>query len=231
MKSYSSSKDLFFLDEKNAELKKENLWFEEEEIKKDKMYYDTIVQLTQNFLQYCENKENFRVDLLVQEINQIMKNPIFATYYSNILELSEKLDLGEKYYIEIFCGLLCFRCKKESKMHQYFKDNLKEFIVDERINNTKYSSSLKEISFENINPAFVTNLKLLVTNIIDNDKEEKKIMDLIKELKKSENSNQISSVSTSISEENKCIFDENKNTQKPIASTLVQIDIKSATKR
>ena len=39
-------------------------------------------------------------------------------------------------------------------MHQYFKDNLKEFIVDERINNTKYALSLKEISFENINPKF-----------------------------------------------------------------------------
>ena len=62
------------------------------------MFYDTIVQLIQNFLQYCESKENFRVDLLAQEINQIMKNPIFAIYYSNILELSEKLDLGEKYY-------------------------------------------------------------------------------------------------------------------------------------
>ena len=66
-----------------------------------------------------------------------------------------------------------------------------------------------------------------MTNIIDNDKEEEKIMDLIKELKKSENSNQISSVSTSISEENKCIFDENKNTQKPFASTLNQIDIQN----
>lgn len=154
--------------------------------------------MIQNSLQYCESKENFRVDLLAQEINQI-----------------------------IFCGLLCFGCKKESKMHQYFKDNLKEFIVDEWINNTKYASSLKEISFENINPAFVTNLKLLVTNIIDNDKEEEKIMDLIKELKKSENSNQISFVSTSISEENKCIFDENKNTQKPVASTLDQIDIQN----
>ena len=81
MKSYSSSKDSFFWMRKLPNLKKENLWFEEEELKKDKMYYDTIVQLTQNFLQYCESKENFRVDLLVQEINQIMKNSIFATYY------------------------------------------------------------------------------------------------------------------------------------------------------
>ena len=28
----------------------------------------------------------------------LMKNPIFATYYSNILDISEKLDIEEKYY-------------------------------------------------------------------------------------------------------------------------------------
>lgn len=64
--------------------------------------------------------------------------------------------------------------EKESKMHQYLVDNLKDFILDKKIYDSKYSSLLKEITFDNVNATFIKNLNLLGKNIIENDEEEKK---------------------------------------------------------
>ena len=125
-------------------LKKKNLWFEKDEIRKDSKYYKTIIKIIDSFLRYCENKESLKIDFLSKEINDIFENSQFSGYYKCILEISNMLGFDEEDFIEIISGLLCLGYKKESAINSSFVDSIKEFVLDERI------SFLKDIDYQNI---------------------------------------------------------------------------------
>ena len=140
------------------------------------------------------------------------------------MEISKMFGLAEKYFVEIICALLCLGYKKESGLHNSFVDCIKEFILDERIQNSKYSPLLQNIDYQNIDKEFLSNLNSLLNLILKNEDEEK-IYSLIKKLKKTEEykEQRISSVSTNIEineEENKS--ERSKNAEERISTEIQQ---------
>ena len=185
LEKYEQVKLLFrrfiFLNDKTPQ--KKNIWFEKDEIRKDSEYYKTIIQIIDSFLKYCEKKESFKVDILSKEINDILANSQSSGYYKYILEISKTLELSEEYFIEIISGLLCLGHKKESAINSPFVDSIKEFSLDERIQNSKYSSLIKDIEYQNIDQDFLCDLNSLFSLILNNGSKEN-IKILIKKLKK-----------------------------------------------
>ena len=184
-----------FLNDKTPQ--KKNIWFEKSEIRKDSEYYKTIIQIIDSFLKYCEN-------------------------FKYIIEISKTLELSEEYFIEIISGLLCLGHKKESAINSPFVDSIKEFSLDERIQNSKYSSLIKDIEYQNIDQDFLCDLNSLFSLILNNGSEEN-IKILIKKLKKSEESKgqRISSVSTNFEnneEESKCDIYNNKSEEESLST-------------
>lgn len=96
-------------------------------------------------------------------------------------------DLAEVYFIEIISGLLCLGHKKESAINRFFVDYIKELILHERIQNSKYLSLLKEIHYQNIDQEFLHDLNTLLSLILYNGNEEKiKFIKKLKSLKAKE---------------------------------------------
>ena len=211
----------------NEIIEKNNIWFERDEIKKDSEYYNVINLMIDKFLNNCVNKEAFHVEVLSKEINNIIQNSNFSSYYNNMYGISEKLDLIIDNYTEIVCGLLCLGYKKESEINSTFIASLKEFFQDERIQNSKYKSLFEEIDNDNIDETFMINLNSLIGLILEKGEEEN-IKFVIKKLKKTEDSidQRISSVSTSIDnieiEENKLNCYKNKKGQNSSSPTYQQ---------
>ena len=202
LEKYEQVKLLFlrfiFLNDKTPQ--KKNILFQKDEIRKDSEYYKTIIQIIDSFLKYCENKESFKY----------------------ILEISKTLELSEEYFIEIISDLLCLGHKKESAINSFFVDSIKEFSLDERIQNSKYSSLIKDIEYQNIDQDFLCDLNSLFSLILNNGSEEN-IKILIKKLKKSEKSKgqRISSVSTNFEnneEESKCDIYNNKSEEESLST-------------
>ena len=230
---YEQVKYLFkrFIFLENQIVDKKSLWFEKDEIKQDSEYYEVIIKIIDSFLKYCFNKEAFKVEQLSKEINNIFLNSKFWIYYFNIMEISKILGLFEENFTEIASGLLCLGFKKESEIYSSFVETIKEFVLDERIQNTRYSSLLVDIDYQNIDGAFLSNLNSLLSLILNNANEEN-IKLVIKKLKKAEDlkEQRISSVSTNFenngSEENKFEVDNNKKGQQLVSisqnSPLIQ---------
>ena len=138
-----------------------------------------------------------------------------------ILEIIKNLEHAEKYFNEIISALLCMGYKKESGININFVNAIKEFVDDERIQNSKYSFLLKHIYYQNIDKKFLSNLNSLLSLILKNGKEEN-IKFIINKLKKTDDSKSIfsqnkqefstkSQKSTSIKEEiNTKIKEESK---------------------
>jgi len=193
-------KRFLFLENKNIEM--ENIWIGKDEIKKDSEYYGVIKLILDSFINSSLNKISFSVMDLANEINNIMQKSKFSVYYNNIFEISKKLDLCIENYSEIVCALYCLGFKKESGFHMTFIKTIKEFfILDERIQCSKYSCLLNDIDYDNIDEDFMLNLNSLLTLILENGDEEK-IKILIKKFKKSDNSTdlRINSVSKKIND-------------------------------
>ena len=151
-----------------------------------------------------------------------MANSQSSGYYKYTLEISKTLELSEEYFIEIISGLLCLGHKKESAINSSFVDSIKEFSLDERIQNSKYSSLIKDIEYQNIDQDFLCDLNSLFSLILNNGSEEN-IKILIKKLKKSEESKgqRISSVSTNFEnneEESKCDIYNNKREEESLST-------------
>ena len=80
--------------------------------------------------------------------------------------------------------------KKESGININFVNAIKEFVDDERIQNSKYSFLLKHIYYQNIDKKFLSNLNSLLSLILKNGKEEN-IKFIINKLKKTDDSKSI----------------------------------------
>ena len=107
--------------------------------------------------------------------------------------------------------------KKESEFYSSFVETIKEFVLDERIQSSRYSSLLLNINYKNIDGEFLSNLNSLLSLILNNANEED-IKFTIKKLKEEDSREQrISSVSNNFenigSEENKSDIDNNKKDQ------------------
>ena len=176
------------------------------------------MKIIDSFLKYCSDKEAFKIELLSKEINNIFLNSKFRKYYFNIIEISKILGLFEENFTEIPSGLLCLGFKKESEFYSSFVETIKEFVLDERIQSSRYSSLFLNINYQNIDGEFLSNLNSLLSLILNNANEED-IKFAIKKLKKAEDSREqrISSVSNNFenigSEENKSDIDNNKKDQ------------------
>ena len=223
LEEYEQVKLLFkgFTFPNNKIPEKKNLWFEKDEIRKDSEYYETIIKIIDSFLRYCENKESLKIDFLSKEINDIFENSQFSGYYKCILEISKMFDTYEEYFIEIIRGLLCLGYKKESAINSSFVDSIKEFVLDERIQKSIYSSFLKDIDYQNIDQEFLSNLNSLLSLILNNGKEEN-VKFIIKKLKKVDESKgqRISSVSTNFeNNEEESKYDNNNKSEEESLST------------
>ena len=134
------------------------------------------------------------------------------------MEISKILGLFEENFTEIAIGLLCLGFKKESEIYSSFVETIKEFVLDERIQSSRYSSLFLNINYQNIDGEFLSNLNSLLSLILNNANEED-FKFAIKKLKKAEDlkEQRISSVSTNfennVSEEIKSDADNNKKGQ------------------
>jgi hypothetical protein len=88
------------------------------------------------------------------------------------MEISKISGLYEENFTEIPSGLLCLGFKKESEIYSSFIETIKEFILDERIQSSRYSSLLLNINYQNIDGEFLSNLNSFLSLILNNANEE-----------------------------------------------------------
>ena len=207
----------FFLDKEEISDFKE-LWFEQEEIKKDDEYYQAIISSINAFLNYCSDNKSFNDEKFAEEIKRIFQSKRFSVIYSSLIELSIMLDLGDKYYIEVICGLLSLGCKKGTHANKYLIETLEVFAEDPLISDSQYFNQIKTIVYENIDETFLKNLSTLFNFILSNEREDKIKIQINKIIENEENGNQRkSSVSTNIENLENDIND-NKIEEKVICS-------------
>ena len=188
----------FFLDKEEISDFKE-LWFEQEEIKKDDEYYQAIISSINAFLNYCSDNKSFNDEKFAEEIKRIFQSKRFSVIYSSLIELSIMLDLGDKYYIEVICGLLSLGCKKGTLANKYLIETLEVFAEDPLISDSQYFNQIKTIVYENIDETFLKNLSTLFNFILSNEREDKIKIQINKIIENEEYGNQRkSSVSTNI---------------------------------
>ena len=188
----------FFLDKEEISDFKE-LWFEQEEIKKDDEYYQAIISSINAFLNYCSDNKSFNDEKFAEEIKRIFQSKRFSVIYSSLIELSIMLDLGDKYYIEVICGLLSLGCKKGTHANKYLIETLEVFAEDPLISDSQYFNQIKTIVYENIDETFLKNLSTLFNFILSNEREDKIKIQINKIIENEEYGNQRkSSVSTNI---------------------------------
>ena len=160
----------FLLNKENIINYKEQ-WFEKEEIRKDKEYYQAIISTIDAFLNNCNDLNSFKDKLLSKEINKIFNSSKFCALYNIMVRMSFILGLGEENYIQIYCGLLCLGIKKESPIHETLIETIKDFLMEEKF--SKNAHQINKINFNKIDKLFFENLSIILNLIILNKDEEK----------------------------------------------------------
>lgn len=151
----------------------QDLWFEKEEIKTDIEYYQIIISLIDTFILHFSEKKKVKEDLLAKEIFSNFQNTKLFYMYKTMIEMSKLFGFGDKYYIDIACGLYILGCKKGTPVNKYLIETLKDFSQVDIIINSRFCSQMKSINYDNINEFFMKNLLLLYNLIISKEDEEK----------------------------------------------------------
>lgn len=137
------------------------IWFEKEEIKADIEYYQLIQSLITTFIKHFSDKTSFKEDLLAKEIISLFIQTKYYSIYRDLIELSNILEHGERYYIEISFGLYILGVKKGTPINAMLVDTLKDFVLEEFIEDSKFASQIKSINYDIINESFMKGLKHL----------------------------------------------------------------------
>ena len=151
----------------------QELWFEKEEIKADIEYYQLIISLISAFISHCSDKKSQNEELLAKEIFSLFQNTKYFCLYNNLIELSKLFGLGEKYFIEISCGLYILGSKKGTPANAYLIETLKDFTKEKIIKDSRFYNQIISINYETINEYFMKNLLLLYNLIISKGDKEK----------------------------------------------------------
>ena len=188
------------------------LWFEKEEIKVDKEYYQLIQSLITVFVKYFSDETSFKEDLLSKEIFSLFKNTKYFCLYNNLTELCYTLELGEEYYTEISCALYILGIKKGTPINAILIQILEDFAEDESVENSKFCTQIKSIKYETINDSFMNNLTLLY-NLIKSNGDEEEIKQKLMNLENPEDQSSVSTNVENIEIEDKKLIEEKKNSQ------------------
>ena len=160
-----------------------DLWFNSDEIRSDIKYYNLVICLIEILYRNLENKKEFDLHKISEEIVGAIEKTEYARIYQITRQIFNKVDQTEIEYYNIFCSVCFLGFKKESPLNGDFIYNLKDLKEFEVIKNSPYSKEIENFNYENINENFLHNFNMFIDYILQKSPREDKINEIIKKLK------------------------------------------------
>ena len=162
---------------------KNTLWFEKENIKCDKDYYQIISSYIDIMILHFEKNKNFDLKKFSKEILYIAENNKYSTIFKLTRELFRKLDSSEVIFYDLYWSVYFLGFKKESPLNSIFVENLKEISQYNKVINTNYSKYISEFNFSYINESFLIDLNYFIDLILIPNSNDLNILGIIEKLK------------------------------------------------
>ena len=160
-----------------------DLWYKSDIIKSDLNYFNLVICLIEMLYRNLENKKDFDLKKISEEIIGVIKKTEYSRIYQNTRQIFFKVDPTDKDYNDIYCSVFFLGFKKESPLNKDFIYNLKNLKKYEIIENSPFSKEIENFNYDILDEEFLQDFNIFIDYIFQKPPEEKKINEIIKNLK------------------------------------------------